>query len=373
MKKILYVGGFELPDKGAAAIRVMNNAKLFRELGYEVYFLGVHKTDNPAKVNSIFNGFEYTTFQYPTSLFGWLRYLSVFTSFDEVERIKPDLVILYDCPGLAILKWKRYCQKHGIKVVGDVTEWYMPNGNLVRKNLIALDTAIRMKYSHKKLDGVITISRFLYNYYSQVKRVLLPPLMDATAYTVSLDRPEVLTLVYAGNGGKNKDRLDNVVRAINLLDNPKLVFKIIGLTKEQYEQMYELKAEDKWGCIRFMGRLSHDETVNEIKNSHFQIFVRHPNRVATAGFPSKLPESFAIGVPVITNNTSNISEFLKNGDNGFLLQTEEPEEICNVLKQILQMSQNDISIMIKTTKEDRSFDYHTYTEPMRLFLNEIFN
>ena len=38
---ILYVGGFELPDKNAAAHRVLNNAKIFRELGFHVIFCGI--------------------------------------------------------------------------------------------------------------------------------------------------------------------------------------------------------------------------------------------------------------------------------------------------------------------------------------------
>lgn len=45
---ILYVGGFELPDKNAAAHRVLSNAKIFRELGYNVVFCGV----NREKVNT---------------------------------------------------------------------------------------------------------------------------------------------------------------------------------------------------------------------------------------------------------------------------------------------------------------------------------
>ena len=37
--KILYVGGFQLPDKNAAAQRVVNIAKALRDLGHEVIFL----------------------------------------------------------------------------------------------------------------------------------------------------------------------------------------------------------------------------------------------------------------------------------------------------------------------------------------------
>ena len=39
--KVLYIGGFELPDKNAAAHRVISNAFLLRELGYEVSFIGI--------------------------------------------------------------------------------------------------------------------------------------------------------------------------------------------------------------------------------------------------------------------------------------------------------------------------------------------
>lgn len=40
-KVIIYIGGFELPDKNAAANRVMNNAKIMRDIGYHVVLVGV--------------------------------------------------------------------------------------------------------------------------------------------------------------------------------------------------------------------------------------------------------------------------------------------------------------------------------------------
>ena len=35
---VIYVGNFEMPDKNAAAHRVLNNAKIFKELEYRVCF-----------------------------------------------------------------------------------------------------------------------------------------------------------------------------------------------------------------------------------------------------------------------------------------------------------------------------------------------
>ena len=40
-KTIVYIGGFELPDKNAAAQRVISNAKIFRKLGYHVIYVGI--------------------------------------------------------------------------------------------------------------------------------------------------------------------------------------------------------------------------------------------------------------------------------------------------------------------------------------------
>ena len=52
-KTILYIGGFELPDKNAAAHRVLSNAKLFKLLGYNTVFIGTDKSGK--KNNSIFD------------------------------------------------------------------------------------------------------------------------------------------------------------------------------------------------------------------------------------------------------------------------------------------------------------------------------
>ncbi|MCK9163882.1 MAG: hypothetical protein M0O93_06000 [Bacteroidales bacterium] len=39
-KTILYIGGFELPDKNAAAQRVISNGKILRDLGFNVVYIG---------------------------------------------------------------------------------------------------------------------------------------------------------------------------------------------------------------------------------------------------------------------------------------------------------------------------------------------
>ena len=42
-KTIIYIGNFELPNKNAAAQRVIANGKIFRDLGYKVVYIGISK------------------------------------------------------------------------------------------------------------------------------------------------------------------------------------------------------------------------------------------------------------------------------------------------------------------------------------------
>lgn len=64
MKKrtILYVGGFELPDRNAQ--RVLSVAKIFKSIGYNVIFLGIDKISVEETKKEYF-GFESWAIPYP--------------------------------------------------------------------------------------------------------------------------------------------------------------------------------------------------------------------------------------------------------------------------------------------------------------------
>ncbi|MCE5226863.1 MAG: hypothetical protein LLG05_13540, partial [Porphyromonadaceae bacterium] len=79
-KTIIYIGGFELPDKNAAAQRVVSNGKIFKELGYNIIYLSIDKNlSEKVKIKDTkqsFDGFTYFRIKYPTSLADWINYLS---------------------------------------------------------------------------------------------------------------------------------------------------------------------------------------------------------------------------------------------------------------------------------------------------------
>ena len=365
MKRVLYIGGFEMPDKNAAAQRVLSVAKVFRELGYEVVFYGITKgNDYEGEVD----GFRYEAREYPLSTSEWVKYASGCGIFDYIKKVNPSHVILYNYPAVAQCKIIRYGRKHGIKVIGDITEWYDSQG-LVKK----IDTFLRMWWCNKRLDGIIAISKYLANYYSKQHTVLLPPLVDKDetkwACVNSEDNNKgCIELIYAGSPG-NKDRLDFVIRGIEDLKENKFSLKIVGLTKEQFEKNYDcVVADEKMVNCHFYGRLPHQEVVKHLKQSDFQIFFRENTRVNNAGFPTKFVESISAGVPVITNRVSNVSDYVIDGENGFIVDDLTQENIVSVLTKVSLLDRREVN-RIKKCCDDMMFDYRNFLEPIQEFLS----
>ena len=74
---ILYIGGFELPDKNAAAHRVLSNAKALRDSGKNVILVGINK-DLPKGTKMIdtyvkISEFDTYAIPYPSGMASWAK------------------------------------------------------------------------------------------------------------------------------------------------------------------------------------------------------------------------------------------------------------------------------------------------------------
>ena len=162
MKTILYIGGFELPDKNAAAQRVISNAKLLRAIGYDVMLIGLTKDASLAGKVFIFEGFRCVNLSYPHSPKQWCQYLFTLTWYKKyIEDVKPEVIIAYNHPAKALRKLVDYDRKRGGITLSDCTEWYEPNGNVFFKLIKGWDINQRMYKVHPMLDGIIAKTRIV--------------------------------------------------------------------------------------------------------------------------------------------------------------------------------------------------------------------
>lgn len=364
MKKILYIGGFEMPDGNAAAQRVLAIAKALR-MDYDITFLGVtHKSDYSGTVD----GFKYINLPYPSSKGEWLSHLSGSKELKYIKEMAPDMVFAYNFPALGLWRVLKYCKKKGIKVVGDITEWYQPYNFLKR-----LDTYWRMVKLNKQMDGLILISKYLENYYKGVNSFNMPPTVDSEddKWSGEIEKKEssnLISLLYAGSPGRgNKDRLDGLIRVIGKYSQ--LSLDVVGIGKDAYMQKFpEIEIPQN---VIFWGRLSHEETVSKLRACDFSIFFRQSSRVNNAGFPTKFAEAQSAGIPVISCHFSDLDKYVEEGKNGFLANSLASEDIDTVLDKVSRLSRQDIQIMHKYTRSLNRFDYRVYQEDLVRFVSSI--
>lgn len=381
---VIYIGGFELPDKNAAAHRVLSNAKILRELDYMVVFIDVDK-DLPYESEIVnkkkeIQGFENWSVPYPQSKKQWIDYLCNIKSFLEVIEKYSDVkaVICYNYQAVAFMKIKKYCNQRNIKIIADCTEWYSTKGaSIIFKIIKGFDSFLRMRVIQKRIDGLIVISRYLERYYEKCKNVIcIPPLVDLSEEKWNVQASQYddgkIRFVYAGAPGKNKDKLNLVIECLyELKDFSNYIFDVVGITKQQYLADYAEHTgimEELNYRVNFHGRISHSESLKYVKIADFSTFIREITRVTKAGFPTKYVESVSCGALVITTRNSDLEEYLVDGENGYFLSIDNKNNIVSRLKKILLLNRGQIANMKRYYADTNPFVYQNYINKLEGFL-----
>ncbi len=400
-KTIIYVGGFELPDKNAAAQRVLANAKIFRELGFNVVLVGVDKSlsqdSHIEDTKSSVSNFDSWAIPYPNGKKQWLKFI---TSNKHIEYIidnyyHDDLygVVCYNYPFVAQYKIKNMCSRKNSFYIPDATEWYESSGGGILFNTVKwLDTNLRMRFVHPQADGIITTSKYLSDFYNRKNciTVELPTLYDVDSLRQQIPETEkdtnFIKLMYAGsafnlervdkNRSNIKDRLDKIILLLDKVYKNKtnFVLSIYGLTKENYLSVFpehNIILQKLSNNIIFHGRKPHSEIIQNIKESDFTIFLREIDRVIEAGFPSKFSESISCGTPVISNIISNIKRYVEEGNNCYIVDLNNDEKQVEKMVKILSLNEDEITKMKNYCLENKIFDYKEYVSPVKQFLLKL--
>lgn len=379
-KRILYIGGFALPNGNAAAQRVVANAKILRELNYHVTLVGL--THDKSRQKSFqYEKFDCINLPYPQTSMGWWKMLTSIEQYLPYYTRDTSMVIAYNHPAIALKKLLNYNRQHGIKTLSDCTEWYEPQGGKFFKVIKGWDINQRMYKIHPMLDGIITISKYLDDFYKEkeVRTVLLPPLVDKSEskwnHTEIKDEKSI-KLLFAGSVGRgNKDRVDFVIEALEEVGKKvpnTLSLDIVGITEKQFRSVYKGWSERPIPeIVHFCGRQSHEDVINRLKQSDFQIFVRENNLANTAGFPTKFVETISASTLVLTNASSNLKDYMQEGKNSYELDISSRSALVKSLMKPLSLSKEVISAK-KRKIDTYMFDYRKYIEEMEVFLNSIY-
>ena len=306
-KEVLYLGNFNSVRSFAAFNRAIGISKIFNHLDYKVHF--VVNNDDTALLSSIYSDMN---IKFHNILLSKKKFYFSSAVFMELIKTINNLthVVLYNFPSLATLPIISYCKKNNIKIIGDITEWYdTSNVSLFMKPIKWLDTSFRMRVFNKKMDGLIVISDYLYNFYkkSRVEIIKILPTMDSYENLTRKNNNDVLTIGYAGFAGKKKENIIKCIEDVFLknIDKKMVRFEFIGKIDMKVIQYLE----ENHILYNYYGWISHDLTIEKLLTCDCEIIFRHKNRTNNAGFPSKFAEAVSLGLPIIRNNFSDLESF----------------------------------------------------------------
>jgi len=379
-KTIVYAGGFALPDRNASAQRVLGNAHLFRSLGYEVVLVG-QLPDNAPEAE--IEGFRCIGIHSPNHPYYKNDSGSVRAAIERVGVEKIRALIAYNYPARPLAQLIRYASKRSFSTVAECSEWYSWEGNSLRQNLRKqLETQWRIRVLARRTGNVICVSEWGRSLYAGLNTVLLPFVIDETepkwavaAWPRAEDRRR---FVYAGNPGKGliKDYLHVALAALAdfARKGADFDFQVAGISKADVLAAFPRLAGDIKALgdrITFHGRLPHAQTLGLIKSADFSFFVRPDNRMSHFGFPTKLAEAFACGTPTITNPTSDIARYVRDGDTGILLDGPDAGSITAGLGKALALTDDEVAAMKARCAADNPFSPAKFAGPVAAFLEAV--
>lgn len=366
--RILIVGHFDTRESAAASLRVHGTAQALISAGHEVGILDVRHgaaadgegwVIEAAHGEAPLSGISFDEYasglmsRFPRGIRG-LFIGDVTADHIRQRRPSPDIVIVYGTHLGYLRRMRKLCRELGIPLVLDVVEWYsaedLPGGRL---GPCALSNMLSMRGESLAADGYFVISERLARHYRRSRKpvLIVPPLFaepvaNPTKWSAEDGR---LHLVYAGSPG-NKEALDTLLGGLTVAarQGAAITLHIVGMTETELRTIPGgvgwLDSPGSAFTICY-GRVPNGRAKEIVARSDYSLLLRPLRRSNQFGFPSKLAESMMLGTPVIANLFSDLSIFLRDGENALLLPELSEEAFGSALMRAARTAPDSRNMM----------------------------
>jgi glycosyltransferase involved in cell wall biosynthesis len=202
-----------------------------------------------------------------------------------------------------------------------------------------------IKTESRLVDGIFCISHYLLNFYRTRdfplhKLMLVPSTVDPERFSESVENPLPFTYVgYFGTMTFERDNIDVLVRAFANVacKHPALHLVLGGLATDSEKEKIKLLAAKLGinGRLKILDYMPREEIIRYIMNSRILVMVRADDVKLQASFPSKLAEYLSTGKPVVTVNVGEISRFLTDGVNAFIVEPGDSNKLADKIDLVL--------------------------------------
>jgi glycosyltransferase involved in cell wall biosynthesis len=226
---------------------------------------------------------------------------------------------------------------------------------------------------------MLCIPRFLVEFYKSKgvdpdRLFLIPSTVDSSRFIQTGDKPFHFPYIgYFGGLTFYRDNIDLLVKAFveTSRTHPEVHLVLGGFCSDQEkDQLKNLIDQLEIGNkVVLLGYVSRAEIINYITHADILVMVRTNDLTSQASFPSKLTEFLATSRPVISVNVGEISDYLTDNVNAFLVEPGNTKALTEKINFVL--NNPDIAQQVGAKGRELTttiFDYNYQAKRMISFI-----
>ncbi len=233
----------------------------------------------------------------------------------------------------------------------------------------------------KYFDGLICISTSLQEYFGKYNsNILRIPILTSDLNNSKPAPPQfkfgdTFKMCFTGFLSVEKEGFDIFYRALEQLNAayPKFELHLYGYgTKSDMrilvnEMPEKMNFRDK---IIYHGFVEQEQIQNELKKYDLLILPRNSNPQTEYGFSTKLGEYLSSGVPVLLTAVSDNKMYLKDGENGFIVEPGSDTAFSNKMHYIINHYSEIVPQLILNAVKtvNANFYYGNYSNTLHEFI-----
>ena len=235
-------------------------------------------------------------------------------------------------------------------------------------------------------DALIIMTRALEEYCrpflrKKARYLMVPIMVDPARFeTVEPLAVKGRYIAYCGNPYGTKDGVDILIEAFSMIadKHPDVQLYIIGDTSDRRDPDFlkrlQQKIDVKCGPERVVltGQVAYTEIPRYISGACALVLARPRSIQARYGFPTKLGEYLATGNPVVVTDVGEISDFIKDGENGFMTEPGDAAAFARKLDYVLSNPEEARQVGLKGRSLALNvFNYRQHGPRLIEFIDEL--
>jgi glycosyltransferase involved in cell wall biosynthesis len=241
---------------------------------------------------------------------------------------------------------------------------------------------ILFRYILNQVEGMIFMTNNLMTFYNDIVKkpsFILPSITDLSRFSnLSSIRisDSVRYICYMGNMELSKDNVDNIIEAFSLIANKhsNLELHLYGAPSSHdlqkiIEIISKLNLTDR---VIFKGKVANSEVPRILSESFILVSSQPITKRSEGGFPTKLGEYMASGVPSLVTNVGEIDTYVTDSVNVWLAKPCDPEDYAQKIEYIINNYTEALEVAESAKKYVlENFDYKSQSKNLKGFLLKL--